>query len=161
MLQPAGQAAAPKLSPILRSAFETLEHGLWHFFRSDTSTDMKFAILHIDQAIELLLKEKVRMGGKSIYKKQNPKETITIWECYKILEDELHCQIPEKADLELIHEERNTIQHKYGNPDPRDTAFNVDKAVRFVSRFTKDEIGVDVADHISSEYLEQFLPKPP
>ena len=49
----------PKLSPLLRSAFEVLEHGLWHFFRSDTTTDMKFALLHIDQAVELLFKEKV------------------------------------------------------------------------------------------------------
>jgi len=73
---PAGAIAAiaakqPKLSPLLRSAMETLDHGLWHFLRSETSTDMKFALLHVDQAIELLLKEKVRSAGRSIYK--NPK----------------------------------------------------------------------------------------
>src|SRR5258706_5094931 len=84
------------LSPLLRSAFEVPEHGLWHFFRSDTTTDMKFALLHIDQAIELLLKEKVRAGGRSIYK--NPKETITIWGAYEILTNELGCTIPEKPD---------------------------------------------------------------
>ena len=95
----------PKLSPLLRSAFEVLEHGLWHFLRSTTTTDMKFALLHVDQAIELLLKEKVRSGGKSIYK--NPKETITIWGAYNILEQELNCIIQEKPDLELLHEERN------------------------------------------------------
>src|SRR2546422_9709694 len=92
------------LSPLVRSAFEVLEHGLWHFFRSDTTTDMKFALLHIDQAVELLLKEKVRASGKSIYK--NPKETITIWGAYEIL-TKLGCTIPEKPDLELLHEERN------------------------------------------------------
>src|SRR5438874_9380600 len=87
-----------KLSPLLRSAFEVLEHGLWHFFRSDTTTDMKFALLHVDQAIELLLKEKIRAGGKSIYK--NPKETISIWTAYEILTNELGCSIPERPDLE-------------------------------------------------------------
>src|ERR1022692_3737888 len=56
------------MSPLLRSALEVLEHGLWHFFRSDTVADMKFAIMHVDQAIELVMKEKVRAGGKSIYK---------------------------------------------------------------------------------------------
>src|SRR5208282_4713199 len=151
---PAGAIAAvvakpPKLSPLLRSAMETLDHGLWHFLRSETSTDMKFALLHVDQAIELLLKEKVRSAGKSIYK--NPKETISIWGAYEILEKELECKIPEKADLELLHEERNNIQHKYANPNPDDTAFHVDRAMKFICRFTKDELKINIEQHIPSE----------
>jgi hypothetical protein len=144
-----------KLSPILRSAFEVLEHGLWHFLRSATTTDMKFALLHVDQAVELLLKERVRSAGKSIYK--NPKETITIWGAYEILEKELNCKIPEKADLELLHEERNSIQHKSSNPSPEDTSFHIEKAMRFINRFVKDELKLNLADHISSEYIEQVL----
>ena len=156
---PAGAIAAiaakqPKLSPLLRSAMETLDHGLWHFLRSETSTDMKFALLHVDQAIELLLKEKVRSAGRSIYK--NPKETISIWGAYEILEKELGCKIPEKADLELLHEERNSIQHKYANPSPQDAAFHVEKAVAFIRRFLKDELGIRIEDHVSSEHLAQI-----
>jgi hypothetical protein len=146
---------AAKLSPLLRSAFEVLEHGLWHFLRSDTSTDMKFALLHIDQAIELLLKERVRCGGKSIYK--NPKETISIWGAYDILEKELNCKIPEKPDLELLHEERNNIQHKYANPSPEDAAFHVESAMKFICRFAKDELKLNIEEHIPSEYLRQFM----
>lgn len=148
-----------RLSPLLRSAFEVLEHGLWHFFRSDTTTDMKFALLHIDQAIELLLKERVRKGGKSIYK--NPKETISIWGAYDILANDLNCPVPERADLELLHEERNSIQHKYANPSPEDAAFHIDNAVRFVRRFVKDELGVALEDHIPAEYLDQLFPNAP
>jgi hypothetical protein len=144
----------PTLSPLLRSAFEVLEHGLWHFFRSDTTTDMKFALLHVDQAIELLLKEKVRAGGKSIYK--NPKETISIWTAYEILTNDLGCRIPERPDLELLHEERNSIQHKYLNPSPEDAAFHVDRAVKFVKRFLKDDLQLDIADFVSSEFLEDL-----
>jgi hypothetical protein len=145
-----------KLSPILRSAFEVLEHGLWHFLRSTTTTDMKLALLHVDQAVELLLKERVRSAGKSIYK--NPKETITIWGAYEILEKELNCKIPEKADLELLHEERNSIQHKSSNPSPEDASFHIEKAMRFISRFVKDELRLNLTDHISSEYIDQILP---
>ena len=145
----------PRLSPILRSAFEVLEHGLWHFLRSTTSTDMKFALLHVDQAIELLLKERVRSAGKSIYK--NPKETITIWGAYNILEQDLGCNIPEKADLELLHEERNNIQHKCANPSPEDAAFHIDKAMQFISRFVRDELQLELCDYISSEYIDQVL----
>jgi len=147
--------ATARLSPLLRSAFEVLEHGLWHFFRSTTSTDMKFALLHVDQAIELLLKERVRCGGKSIYK--NPKETITIWGAYTILENELGCKIPEKADLELLHEERNSIQHKSSNPSAEDAAFHIANAMQFINRFVKDELKLNLSDHISSEYIEQIL----
>jgi hypothetical protein len=143
----------PKLSPLFRSAMEVLEHGLWHFLRSDTAPDMKFAILHIDQAIELLLKEKVRSGGKSIYK--SPKETISIWGAYDILEKDIGCKIPEKANLELLHEERNSIQHKYANPSPEDAAFHVENAMQFLKRFVKDELALDISDYIPSDYLTQ------
>jgi len=145
----------PALSPLLRSAFEVLEHGLWHFLRSTTTTDMKFALMHVDQAIELLLKERVRSGGKSIYK--NPKETITIWGAYSILEGELGVTIAEKPDLEILHEERNNIQHRYANPSPEDATFHIDRALTFINRFVKDELGIELADYISSEYLGQIL----
>ena len=145
----------PTLSPLLRSAFEVLEHGLWHYLRSDTTTDMKFALLHIDQAVELLLKERVRKGAKSIYK--NPKETISIWGAYDILEKELHVTVPEKPDLELLHEERNNIQHKYANPSSEDAAFHVEHAVKFINRFVKDELGLTLADFLPSDFLSKVL----
>ena len=146
--------ALPKLSPLLRSAFEVLNHGLWHFFRSDTTTDMKFALLHVDQAVELILKECVRAGGKSVYK--NPKETITIWGAYDILTNDLKIIIPERPDLELLHEERNNIQHKYANPSAEDAAFHIEKAVKFIRRFIKAQLKLDVKDYVSAEYLDQI-----
>ena len=150
-----GHTMPLKLSPLLRSAFEVLEHGLWHYLRSNTSPDMKFALLHVDQSVELLLKERVRSAGISIYK--NPKETITIWGAYDILENRVKCRIPEKANLELLHEERNSIQHKYSNPSPEDAAFHIDNAVKFIKRFVEDELGLNLSDYIPGEYLNQVL----
>jgi hypothetical protein len=152
--KPPKAKAGAKLSPLLRSAFEVLNHGLWHFFRSDTSTDMKFALLHVDQAVELILKECVRAAGKSIYR--NPKETITIWGAYEILQH-LGVVIPERPNLELLHEERNSIQHKYLNPSAEDAAFHIDNAMKFIRRFLRDELKVDPKDYISAEYLDQFI----
>jgi hypothetical protein len=153
-MRKAKKKSSAKLSPLLRSAFEVLDHGLWHYFRSNTAKDMKFALLHVDQAIELILKECVRAGGKSIYK--NPKETITIWGAYDILNNELHIAIPERPDLELLHEERNNIQHKYANPSPDDAAFHIEKAMNFIRRFTKDQLKLDIKDYVPSEYLDQL-----
>jgi hypothetical protein len=115
---------------------------------------MKFALLHVDQAIELILKERVRAGGKSIYK--NPKETISIWGAYEALQA-LNVSIPEKPDLELLHEERNNIQHRYANPTAEDAAFHIDKAVRFICRFVKEELKLDVKEHVNAEYLDDLL----
>lgn len=142
------------LSPLVRSAFEVLNHGLWHFFRSPTAADTKFAVMHVDQAVELLLKECVRMNGRSIYR--NPKETITIWGAYNILIDELKINIPEKPDLELLHEERNNIQHKYATISPDDAAFHIEKAMGFIRRFSKDQLNLDIKDYVASEYLDQI-----
>jgi len=141
------------ISPLVRSAFEVLNHGLWHFFRSDTSADMKFALLHVDQAIELLLKERVRAGGKSIYR--NPKETISMYGAYELL-IELKVAVPERPDLELLHEERNSIQHKYANPSPEDAAFHIGKAMQFIRRFVKEQLGLDIKEFVSAEYLDQI-----
>src|ERR1035437_560751 len=149
------KAGADKLSPLLRSAFEVLEHGLYHYFRSNTPKDMKFALLHVDQAVELLLKERVRKGGQSIYK--NPKETITLYGAYDLLEKVLQCKIPEKPNLELLHEERNNIQHKYANPTADDAAFYMDFAMKFIDRFVKEELKLNLADFVSSEYLSEVL----
>ena len=154
--RPRRRAKGPALSPLLRSAFEVLEHGLYHYLRSTTPKDMKFALLHIDQSIELLLKERVRMGGVSIYK--NPKETITIYGAYDILEKQLKCTIAEKPDLELLHEERNSIQHKYLNPSAEDAAFHVEKALKFIDRFLKDELKLNLADFVPSDFLTRILP---
>ena len=155
---PKAKPRRQNLSPLVRSAFEILKHGLWHYFRSDTSTDIKFAILHTDQAIELFLKERVRMGGRSIYKKNNPKETINIWEAYTIIEQDFKSSIPEKANLELLHEERNMIQHKYSNPSPEDAAFHIENAMKFIVRFVKNELSLELADFIPSDYIEQLTP---
>lgn len=119
---------------------------------------MKFALLHVDQAIELILKERVRAAGKSIYK--NPKETISMYGAYEALE-KLQVQIPEKADLELLHEERNSIQHKYANPSPEDAAFHIGKAVEFLCRFVKDELKLDIKEFVSADYIDEVLGKGP
>ena|ERR1035437_2923988 len=149
-----------KLSPLVRSAFEVLEHGLFHYFRSETSKDMKFAILHVDQAIELFLKERVRQAGISINKKNNPKETINVWEAYRIIEEDIKVTIPEKGNLEFLHEERNSIQHKYLNPSVENTGFYMQHAMEFFLRFVKVELDLELSDYISSQYIEQLSVKP-
>jgi hypothetical protein len=147
----------PNLSPLLKSSFEVLEHALYHYFRSDTSIDRKFAALHLDQGIELLLKERVRKSGVSIYRRGG-KETISSWESYGVL-DEQKCKIPERANLELLHDDRNNIQHRYYNPGPEETVFHMENGVRFLERFLKVEFNIEIRDVLPAEYIAQILGK--
>ena len=39
---------------------------------------------------------------------------------------------------------------------PDDAAFHVDKAMRFLKRLLRDELGASIEDHVTSEYLEQL-----
>lgn len=146
----------PELSPLLRSSFEVLEHSLWHYFRSDTSTDRKFALLHLDQGIELILKERVRRFGVSVNKKGGRRETISIWEAYEILEAK-GCPVPEKADLEMLHQDRNDIQHRYSNPTAETAVFHMGNGIRFLKRFTRAELELEIEDYLSKDYIQQVL----
>lgn len=148
----------PRPSPILRSAFEVLEHSLWHYFRSSTSLDRKFALLHLDQALELLLKERVRISGTSIYRNNNKKETIGAWEAYEILGNK-GCVIPERADLELLHDDRNDIQHRYSMPDPETAVFHMENGLRFAERFLKEEFHIEIREVLPVEYVTSILGK--
>lgn len=141
----------PTRSPLLESCLETLVHGLEHYVRSDTGKDRKFAILHIDQAIELILKEKVRSLGLSIYKRDG-KTTIGTKEAYDILERR-RCVIAEKANLEMIHDERNLIQHKYSNPDENATKFHIENVLAFFERFLYQEFNIRIEDAIPQTIL--------
>jgi len=58
----------------------------------------------------------------------------------------------------MLHEERNNIQHKYANPSAEDAAFHVERAMKFIIRFVKDELKLNMEDFISSELLKQVLP---
>jgi hypothetical protein len=57
--------------------------------------------------------------------------------------------------LELLHEERNNIQHKNSNPSAEDAAFYIERAMKFIERFTRDELAL--ADFLPSDFLAKVL----
>jgi uncharacterized protein YutE (UPF0331/DUF86 family) len=138
---------AKGMSPILRHALESFEHGIFHYL-DDTETSRKFALLHIDHSIELILKEKVIRLGQSIFKKDG--KTIGVYEAYSILENN-RVLISEKPRLEDLHDFRNIVQHKGLTPDENTVGFYVTEAYKFVKRFLHDEMEIE---------LDTCLPRP-
>lgn len=114
-------------SPLFQSAMELLGHSFSHF-NSSKELDRKLVILHLANAIELILKDLVLDSGESIYK--GPKETITIHGCFKTLEDK-KIKVPYLNKLELLIDERNALQHRFGSPNELTTIFYMNIAQDF------------------------------
>lgn len=138
------------LPPLLHSAIEALEHGIEHFLEGG-DRDRRFAFLHVDNAVELLLKEKVRQLGRSIWKKNG--KTIGVWGAYKILEEE-KIDIPHKSHLENVHHERNSIQHKGVTPDESTTQVYLGEVFPFFEEFSEKCLAVKIDEHISPEIMD-------
>jgi hypothetical protein len=140
-------------SPLFVSALELLAHAT-ELYASGNPRNNKFVILHLANAIELVLKDCLIEHGISIYK--NPKETITIWGAFDEL-TKLNIAIPEKPIIELLVDDRNTIQHRFGFPNAEAVFYYLEEVVSFFSRFLQEQYKVEIAtaleSHLSVENL--------
>ncbi|TWG78956.1 hypothetical protein L602_000800000250 [Cupriavidus gilardii J11] len=100
-------------SPLFQSSMELFGHAITHF-NGTSELDRKLVILHLSNSVELLLKDMLLDSGESIYK--NPKETITIHGCIELLGTK-KIAVPYLNKLELLIDERNALQHRFGSPN--------------------------------------------
>ncbi len=140
-------------SPLFQSAMELLGHSLSHYY-GKKELDRKLVILHLANAVELVLKDLVLDSGKSIYK--NPKETITIQGCLSALEDK-DIDIPFLNKIELLIDERNALQHRFGSPNELTSIFYMNIAQQFFKEVLKKHYGQDYNEIISQFSEEQDL----
>jgi hypothetical protein len=140
-------------SPLFVSALELLAHAT-DLYASGHSKKYKFTILHLANSIELILKDCLIDHGITIYK--NPKETITIWGTFEEL-DKLKIAIPEKPVIELLIDDRNTIQHRFGFPNAESVFYYLEQVVAFFVRFLEEQYKVKLSEalepHLSNENL--------
>jgi hypothetical protein len=134
-------------SPLFQSSMELLGHSITHF-NGTSELDRKLVILHITNAVELLLKDIVLDSGCSIYK--NPKETITLQACIENLNNK-GITIPYLNRLELLIDERNALQHRFGSPNELTSIFYMNVAKQFFEATLSQHYGQDF-----SELLLQF-----
>ncbi len=136
-----------KQSPMLKHSIESFQHGLEHYLEG-SERSRKFAVLHIDQAVELMLKEKVVQTGKSIYKSDG--NTLSLHETFKSLKD---FKLPERPRLEELHDLRNTVQHKGYTPDIESTQFYIETAYSFIKRFLDEELSIKCDSILPINYI--------
>ncbi|SMC71324.1 hypothetical protein SAMN05660703_2347 [Cellulophaga tyrosinoxydans] len=139
-------------SPLYVSAIELLAHAT-ELYGEKNDRKFKFVILHLANSVELILKDKLLVEGKSIYSTKNQNLTIGIWESFKGLAD-LGIKIPEKPIIELLVDDRNTLQHRFGFPNEEAVYFYLTGTKDFFHRFLKDEYNSSLR-----EELEVYLSK--
>lgn len=134
-------------SPLFQSSMELLGHAITHF-NGQEELDRKLVILHLANAIELVLKDILLDTGESIYK--NPKETITIFGCIQKLKDN-GVSVPFLNKIELLIDERNALQHRFGSPNELTAIFYMDIAISFFTKILHNHYDLDF-----DETIEQF-----
>lgn len=142
-------------SPLFVSAVELLAHAT-ELYTQGNEQKYKFVILHLANAIELILKDRLIDKGLSIYVPKRPL-TIDIWDAFEKLEG-VNITIPERPVIELLIDDRNTIQHRFGFPNADAVYFYLEQVVAFFKRFLNDQYGVNLTDvlnlYIPQEDLE-------
>jgi len=140
-------------SPLFHSALDLLAHACEHYM-SGEEKDRRFVILHLANAIELLLKDRLLDLQISIY--ENPKQTKSIT---KVLSDlEKHDVIvPQKHIMELLIDERNTLQHRFGSPDSIMVKYYFDNSLRFFEEFMNASFGLELREYLSKVLDEPIL----
>lgn len=141
-----------KLSPLFRGAMEDFGHALEHM-EIGNQKDYKYSIVHAATAVELLLKEKIRSMGLSIFQKKPPHHSLNFYECVKILHDR-EVSIPFEPDIELLRQERNICIHLAGKPDAEKTRWLLDTARKFMREFGNKALGVAI-DYFLPIYVPQ------
>ncbi|WP_229601177.1 hypothetical protein [Vibrio cincinnatiensis] len=137
-------------SPLFQSAMELLGHSITHY-NGKKELDRKLLILHLANAVELVLKDLVLDTGESIYK--GPKETITIQGCLKVLQDK-SINLPLLNKIELLVDERNALQHRFGSPNELTSIFYMNIAENFFREVLKTHYGQEY-DEIVTQFTDE------
>lgn len=136
-------------SPLFISAMELLSHGV-ELLEQDNPKKNKFIVLHLCNAVELLLKDLVIDCGESIYESSG-KNTIGIWAAFKALEGH-HIIVPQKPYIEMLVDDRNVIQHKFGYPSKESVIYYLGFVVAMFRECVESRYDADF-DDIASEYF--------
>ncbi|MDM1397850.1 hypothetical protein HX049_11740 [Myroides odoratimimus] len=138
-------------SPLFHSSLELFAHSIEHF-NWGSEKDRKFTILHLANSVELIFKDLLLDLGESIYK--NPKETISISGAIDTLTKDKKIVIPNLNKLELLIDERNSLQHRYGFPNELTTIFYMEATYDFFRDFLKENYDLEI-DKILQDFLSE------
>lgn len=137
-------------SPLFQSSMELLGRSITHF-NGGEELDRKLLILHLANAVEILFKDMLLDLGESIYK--NPKETVTVTGSIEMLKAK-GVSIPFLNKIELLIDERNALQHRFGSPNELTAIFYMSIAEDFFKDVLRNHYKKDF-DSVIAEFARQ------
>lgn len=144
-------------SPILRFALEVLERGLTDAV-SERPRDGKMAVLALAQTVELVVKASLVEANIPIYTKDN--KTIVIHEGLTQLAQHLGIErLPMHARIQLLVDERNAIQHKYGSVDQVTLDYHLDTVFQFLRDVLATQFDLDLDAWLREESDPEVVKK--
>lgn len=138
-------------SPLFISSMELLGHAV-ELLELDDDKKNKFIVLHLSNSVELLLKDMVIDIGQSIYESNN-KNTIVVWKAFSILESH-GITIKQRPNIEMLIDDRNVIQHKFGYPSRESVLYYIDFVIDLFRTCMHDHYTIEF-DEIAEEYFTE------
>lgn len=151
---------------LLENAMDSLQQGVgFALMEPPTRSNLKLSILLIAQAIELLLKERLRREHWSLIFKDIEKAgksnatTVTISEALSRLEHiaKVKFETKERDTIFNFSAIRNQIQHYEIEVTFEEVAGKAQTAIGFIVRFLKDEFKSDIRDYLEKADIQKLL----
>jgi uncharacterized protein YutE (UPF0331/DUF86 family) len=139
-------------SPILRFALEVFEHALESAV-SERPRDRKLAVINLAQAVELAIKAALVEKNLSIYTKDS--RTITSYDALRLLAELWTTpRVAMHSRMEVLIDERNAIQHRYGNVDDVTLDYHLETAFKTLEEILQREFDIELSDWIRDNLQE-------
>lgn len=144
------------------NAFGSLEHGVEHFL-GGSKRDLKFTVLHIFHAVELLLKARLAKEHPLLIL-QRPEDdrehghTVDYFVMLKRLKNlGVKFSREEMKSLDFLHGVRNKIEHRELADNRIQIEDYIARAVKLLDRFVSQELGIRLKDRIEVRLYKEML----
>lgn len=145
----------PQRSPIMRFALEVFEHALESYV-SEKHRDRKLAVLNLAQVLELAIKAALVEKNVPIYEKDGARTINTHNAVTALAKLWAMERIPMQARLELLIDERNAIQHRYGSVDEVTMDYHMQTAFTGLAEILQREFDADLQEWVRSNVDENI-----
>ncbi len=126
---------------------EIFIHAIEHYVKR-SGKDNRLTVLHLAHAIELAIKASLLRHNQSIY--ENEKYTVTARDGLKRLKRHWQisrdAEVPMRARIELLIDERNTLQHRYGDIDLITLDYHMETAFHFMAEVLDRDYNTNIHD---------------
>lgn len=134
-------------SPMLRFSLELYTHSLKAHLGA-TDFERKLAVLSLAQAVELAVKAALVEDNISVYEHGN--KTVNTHTAREKLGKAWKSPVPSEARIELLIDERNAMQHRYGSVDPLTLEYHIETVTEFLRALLDEKFDESLDDYVAA-----------